>query len=131
MMHIFSPRSDSLPGLLEPPLGSQYQSPDDHRIDQAHQHGRAADILGAFGEVVMLQGDAINRGFDGRVKQLYDDDQQHAAYHQGLADMSGWQPQRQRDQHGGKMYFLTESIFVFISGAKSRQRIAECIPQAC
>ena len=47
------------------PSSCQYQAPHDQYIDETDQHGGAADVLGALGEVVVVQRDAIHGGLDG------------------------------------------------------------------
>jgi 1-acyl-sn-glycerol-3-phosphate acyltransferase len=57
-------------------LGSaeQHQAPGRDDVRQRDEDGGAADVLGALGEAVMLQRDAVDGGLDGRVDQL---DYQH------------------------------------------------------
>jgi 1-acyl-sn-glycerol-3-phosphate acyltransferase len=63
-------------GAIGAALGSaeQHEAPGRDDVRQRKEHGGAADVLGALGETVMLQRDAIDGGLDGRVDQL---DYQH------------------------------------------------------
>lgn len=69
----------------------QHHHPNREDIQQRHQDGGAADVLGACSEAVVLQRDAIHCRLYGRVEQFDNQYQQHAANHQGLAEATGGQ----------------------------------------
>jgi hypothetical protein len=44
--------------------GKQHEAPDHEHIDQGDEDRRAADVLGALGQVVLVEGDAVDGGLE-------------------------------------------------------------------
>jgi hypothetical protein len=63
----------------------QDQGPHDDQIEQSDQNGSTADVLGTLGESVVVERDSVYRGFDRRVEQLDNENEQYASNHQRSA----------------------------------------------
>ena len=90
----------------------QHQNPDDQEIDKADQHGRATNVLGAFGQPVVIQRDPVHCCFDRRIDQLDDEKQQNTGDHQRATEHLMLDQKRQRNQHACEQHFLAKSIFI-------------------
>jgi hypothetical protein len=93
------------------------------RTAQRQQHGGAAHVLGALGQVVPLGADAVDGGFDGGVEQLHDHHQDRAAREQRHFDPAAAQPEGGRDHDDRQDGFLAERRLA-PAGAQALQGIS-------
>ena len=77
---------------------------------------------------MVVEGDAVHRGFDRRVEQFDHKNQQDAGNHQRTAEIGGRQKQCGWNQHQGQPDFLAKGVLVAIGGGQSSQGIVEGIP---
>ena len=65
-----------------------------------------------IGQVMMIEGDPIDGGFEGGIDQFDDDHQQHAGDHERLSDSTHGKKQGQGNEHHRQPGLLAESILV-------------------
>ena len=108
--------------------GEENEAPHYHHIDQGDEDCGAADVLGTLGQVMVIEGNAVHGGLEGRIDELDDDHQQHAGNHQGLAEGADGQEQGQGDEHRRQPGLLAEGVLVAVGGGQAGHGIVEGVP---
>ena len=67
-------------------ISAKDQNPDHREQQQRHEYRRGTDVLGETRELVALEADAVDRGFDGAVDQLDDQHEEHRRDQQRALD---------------------------------------------
>jgi hypothetical protein len=111
-------------------LGKDYQEPDDRRVDERQHYRRAADVLGALRQAVVLERDAVDGGFDRGVEQLDDQHQDQAGDQQGALDPGVAEPEGDRRQQRDQDQLLAEGILVAGRGGEAGKRVARRVDDA-
>jgi hypothetical protein len=106
------------------------QTPSKRKINQRHKHRRAANIFGAASQRMRLKRSVIYRGFNCRIKQLYNINQQSRADEQNALYIGVANIKRQGQKYNHQPSFLPNRCLVFVRRFYARPRITSSFGNA-
>ena len=94
-------------------VSRQNQVAECHCPDTGHQHGSGRDVLGPFGQFVILLGYQVDQCFDGGIHQFGKNHQHCGQYQQEKFQRSYLEKQRQQQNCQGGRKVITQVAFTF------------------